>query len=129
MMLFHNIDIYYFMADGIAIWEILFKYQYYCFRLMLLPFWYNFIGRCYSHWLVADVIPLWLMLLPIVYSFNDMADVIAITVADVIATLFLYCIGWCYCQLCVADVIATEADVIDNNICHTQLAITSANTI
>ena len=28
MMLFHNIDIYYFMADGIAIWEILFKYQY-----------------------------------------------------------------------------------------------------
>ena len=42
---------------------------------------------------MADVIPLRLMLLPIVYSFNDMADVIAITVADVIATLFLYCIG------------------------------------
>ena len=30
---------YYFMADGIAIWEILFKYQYSLFfRLMLLPF-------------------------------------------------------------------------------------------
>ena len=30
---------YYFMADGIAIWEILFKYQYpLFFRLMLLPF-------------------------------------------------------------------------------------------
>ena len=42
---------------------------------------------------MADVIPLRLMLLPIVCSFNDMADVIAITVADVIATLFLYCIG------------------------------------
>ena len=29
----------YFMADGIAIWEILFKYQYSLFfRLMLLPF-------------------------------------------------------------------------------------------
>ena len=38
-MLFHNIDMYYFMADGIAIWEILFKYQYLLFfRLMLLPF-------------------------------------------------------------------------------------------
>ena len=33
------IDMYYFMADGIAIWEILFKYQYLLFfRLMLLPF-------------------------------------------------------------------------------------------
>ena len=53
------------------------------------------------------------MLLPIVYSFDDMADVIAIIVADVIATLFLYFVGWCYCQLYVADVIATEADVID----------------
>ena len=52
------------------------------------------------------------MSLPIVYSFNDMADVIAITVAAVIATLFLYYIGQCYCQLCVADVVATEADVI-----------------
>ena len=67
-----------------------------------------------------------------------MADVIAIIVADVIATLLLDCIwlmllpfcvadiiateadviayynivGWCYCQLYVADVIATEADVI-----------------
>ena len=28
------------------------------------------------------------MLLPVVYSFNDVADVIAIIVADVIATLF-----------------------------------------
>ena len=32
---------------------------------------------------MADVIPLRLMLLPIVYSVNYMADVIAITVADV----------------------------------------------
>ena len=57
------------------------------------------------------------MLLPVVYSFNDMADIIAIIVADVIATLFLYCIGWCCCQLCVADVIATEADVIAYHNC------------
>ena len=53
---------------------------------MLLPSWFNSIGRCYSQWLVADVIPLRLMLLPVIYSFNDMADVIAIIVADVIAT-------------------------------------------
>ena len=67
------------------------------------------------------------MLLPIVYSFDDMADVIAIIVADVIATLFLYCVGWCYCQLYVADVIATEADVIAyHNLfgwCYCQLCV------
>ena len=100
-MLFHNIDIYYFMADGIAIWEILFKYQYLLFfRLMLLPFWFSFIGRCYSQCLVADVIPLRLMLLPTVYSFNDMADVIAITVADV-TSHFAF-------RLYLADVIANS---------------------
>ena len=53
----------YFMADGIAIWEILFKYQYSLFfRLMLLPFdsipwqmlWPMVSGRCYTT--EADVI-------------------------------------------------------------------------
>ena len=91
MMLFHNIDIYYFMADGIAIWEILFKYQYLLyFRLMLLPFGFSFIGRCYNQWLVADVIPLRLMLLPIVYWFNDMADVIANCVWQMLLPLCFY---------------------------------------
>ena len=58
------------------------------------------------------------MLLPIVYSFYTVADVIAIIVADVITTLFysiLY--GWCYCHVCVADVITTKADVIAYHIC------------
>ena len=55
-------------------------------------------GRCYCHLLIdvyladviakvlADVIAnhLWLMLLP--------------CVADVVATIDCYCIGWCYCQ-------------------------------
>ena len=99
MMLFHNIDIYYFMADGIAIWEILFKYQYLLyFRLMLLPFGFSFIGRCYNQWLVADVIPLRLMLLPIVYWFNDMADVIANCVWQMLLPLCFYIV--------LADVIA-----------------------
>ena len=53
---------------------------------------------------------LWQMLLPFCFCII-LAVVIAIIVADVIAILFLYYIGWCYCQLCVADVIATEADV------------------
>ena len=47
---------------------------------------------------MADVIPLRLMLLPIVYMFYTMADVIAIIVADVITTLFVI--------LYMADVIA-----------------------
>ena len=81
---------------------------------MLLPF--NSIGRCYGQWIVADDMPLRLMLLPIVYWFNILADVIAIYcgryyyhfssvlfLADVIANVF------------VADVIATEADVIACN--------------
>ena len=42
-----------------------------------------------------------------------MADVIAIIVADVITTLFcIELFGWCYCHVCVVDVITTEADVI-----------------
>ena len=43
-MLFHNIDIYYFMADGIAIWEILFKYQYMLFEADVIAFLVQF------HW-------------------------------------------------------------------------------
>ena len=70
------------MADVIAIWETLVHIIIFCyFRLMLLPFYFHFIGRCYCQWLVADVIPLRLMLLPIVYNtvlFYVMADVIAI---------------------------------------------------
>ena len=79
---------------------------------MLLPF--NSIGRCYGQWIVADDMPLKLMLLPIVYWFNILADVIAIIVADVITTFYLFCFwvmllpiffcgrcycpwGWCYC--------------------------------
>ena len=43
---------------------------------------------------MADVIPLRLMLLPIVYLFYTMADVIAIIVADVITTLFIVYYIW-----------------------------------
>ena len=58
------------------------------------------------------------MLLPYVYSLITMADVIAIIVADVVTTFYLYIVyGWCYCHTCVADVIATEADVIAYHIC------------
>ena len=79
-----------FMADGIAILGDIIKYHYYClFRLMLLPF--NSIGRCYGQWIVADDMALRLMLLPIVYWFNILADVIAIIVADVITTFYLFC--------------------------------------
>ena len=46
----------------------------------------------------TDVIPLRLMLLPIVYLFYTIADVIAIIVADVITT--------CYLVYYLADVIA-----------------------
>ena len=127
------------MADGIAILGDIIKYHYYClFRLMLLPF--NSIGRCYGQWIVADDMPLRLMLLPIVYWFNILADVIAIIVADVITTFYLFCfwlmllpmflwqmllplrlmllpamiLFWLMLlpNLYVADVIATEADVI-----------------
>ena len=70
------------MADGIAILGDIIKYHYYClFRLMLLPF--NSIGRCYGQWIVADDMPLRLMLLPIVYWFNILADVIAIIVSTI----------------------------------------------
>ena len=47
---------------------------------------------------MADAIPLRLMLLPIVYLFYTMADVIAIIVTDVITT--------CYLVYYLADVIA-----------------------
>ena len=58
------------------------------------------------------------MLLSYVYSLISMADVIAIIVADVDTTFYLYIVyGWCYCHTCVADVIATEADVIAYHIC------------
>ena len=103
---------------------------------MLLPF--NSIGRCYGQWIVADDMPLRLMLLPIVYWFNILADVIAIYcgryyyhfssvlfLADVIANVFVadviatkadviaykWYFGWCYCQL-VADVITTILNVL-----------------
>ena len=48
---------------------------------------------------MADVIPLRLMLLPIIYLFYTMADVITIVVADVITTL-------CLIYIYMADVIA-----------------------
>ena len=79
------------MADVIAMWEMLIHIiievdvnLIVWYRLMLLPLY--FIGRCYCQWLVVDVKPLRLMLLPIVY-FILLADVIAIHfVADVITT-------------------------------------------
>ena len=106
------------------------------------------IGRCYCQWLVADVIPLRLMLLPIIYVFYTMADVITIVVADVITTLCLIYIwlmllpcvcgrcynhwGSCYCLLCLyfladvianilADVIATECNVLADGIAKWQM--------
>ena len=61
-------------------------------------------GRCYTTG--ADVIAY-------VYSLSTMADVIAIIVVDVVTTLYFFSIvcGWCYCHICVEDVIATKADV------------------
>ena len=65
-----------------------------------------------------------LMLLPNVFSLNTMADVIAIIVVDVITILFiLYCIWLVLCHICVADVIATEADVIAYHICISWLMV------
>ena len=74
------------------------------------------IGRCYCQWLVADVIPPRLMLLPIICVFYIMADIITIVLADVITTFYLIYIwlmllpcvcgrcyyhwGWCCCLLC-----------------------------
>ena len=103
------------MADGIAIWEILLLIILLFIQADVIAFFIS-IGRCYGQWIVADDMPLRLMLLPIVYWFNILADVIAIYcgrcyyhflsvlfLADVIANVF------------VADVIATEADVIACN--------------
>ena len=62
---------------------------------------------------MADVIPPRLMLLPIIYVFYTMADVITIVVADVITTLYLIYIWLMLLPcVCVADVITTEVDVI-----------------
>ena len=65
-----------------------------------------------------------LMLLPNVFSLNTMADVIATIVVDVITTLFiLYCIWLVVCHICVANVIATVADVIAYHICISWLMV------
>ena len=67
---------------------------------MLLPFYFHFVGRCYCQWLVADVIPLRLMLLPIVYFIVLLADVIAIIC------------GRCYCHFMLYERMLSMADVI-----------------
>ena len=72
----------------LAIWETLFQNDLSYYRLVLLPFCFNFIGRCFNQWLFVDVIPLQLMLLPSGYSLNTMADVIVTIVVDVITTMF-----------------------------------------
>ena len=98
----------------------------FCIWQMLLPFYIS--GRCYCQIvllvvdgkttcfvssIMADVLPWWLMLLPlsckIIYDgwcychgsccycyFFFVADVTT-TVADVIATRYI-CVGWCYCH-------------------------------
>ena len=72
-------------------------------------------GRCYTTG--ADVIAKCILL-------NTMADVIAIIVVDVITTCLYYIVyGWCYSHICVADVIATEADVIAYHICISWLML------
>ena len=63
--------------------------------------------------------PLRLMLLPIVYLFYTMADVIAIIVADVITTCYLVYYLADVIAMCVwQNVITTEADVIAYSILY-----------
>ena len=69
----------------------------YCIWLMLLPYVY---GRCYAN--RADVIAH-------LGSICSMAGVIAINCGRCCCHLFwLYWMCWCYCHMCVADVIATR---------------------
>ena len=127
MELFQNIDIKYFWLILMPFGRHYFKYDYIVIGCCYCLFVFKFIGRCFNQWLVADVMPLGLMLLPYVYSLITMADVIAIFVADVVTTFYLcYYIwlvllpymcgqmllplrlmllptisvfhGWCYCQ-------------------------------
>ena len=60
------------------------------------------------------------MLFPIIY-FILMADVVAMHLWQMLsppnATWEDIIYGWCYCHICVADVVTTEADVIACYIC------------
>ena len=121
---------------------------FFCFRLVLLPFNFYSISRYYCQWLVADVTPLRLMLLPIVYMLYTYGWcychycgrcyyhlICNIIMADVVAIWCGRCYnhwGWCYCLILnlysgcvianiVADVMATKYNVLADGIAKWQM--------
>ena len=63
-MLFSIVDMYYIWLMVLPFWEILLNIIIIVLADVIA---FNSIGRCYCQWIVADDMPLRLMLLPIVY--------------------------------------------------------------